>query len=324
MQNFRSTLLTLLFLVAVSPVSYAATLRTSTDLQTDLVHLSDLFDGVDHDRAIGPSPEIGNRIFVEAPQLDAIARQFNVSWHSTSLADRTMLSRLGRPFTREEAISAVRSALKGASLAGDADIDLLDYTPPMLPTRDAVTSDIQGLELDTTSNRFTALLTLTNPGMHLMQIHLAGRIQEVVNLPVANRRLSSGEIIAEHDLKIERIRAESIRSEVAHSVEQLIGMAAHRTISPDKPIELADLGRSLEIQKGQTVHIELEYPGLVISARGIATEGGALGDHVRVTNVSSHAVLDARVIGVGQVRLAQSPRDYISTTADALSNEARP
>ena len=60
------------FLLALP--AHAATLRGGTTLSGPAVRLSDLWDGVENDRAIGPGPELGGRIVVEAPQLGAIAR----------------------------------------------------------------------------------------------------------------------------------------------------------------------------------------------------------------------------------------------------------
>src|ERR1700723_1223534 len=73
----------------------AASLRSMTTLHGPTVYLRDLFDDVGGgaDRVLGPGPEPGGRIVVEAAQLNAIARQFNVEWRSVSRADRAVLVR---------------------------------------------------------------------------------------------------------------------------------------------------------------------------------------------------------------------------------------
>ncbi len=74
------TLLTVLMLL-VCVQTQAASLRTMTTLHGPNVYLRDLFDdaGSNADRVLGPGPDPGGRIVVEAPQLNAIARQFNVA-----------------------------------------------------------------------------------------------------------------------------------------------------------------------------------------------------------------------------------------------------
>ena len=103
-------------------------LRSMTTLHGPTVYLRDLFDdaGVGADRVLGPGPEPGGRIVVEAAQLNAIARQFNVEWRSVSRADRAVLEWPGRPLRKEEAIDAARLALTAAGASDDIDIDRRD------------------------------------------------------------------------------------------------------------------------------------------------------------------------------------------------------
>ncbi len=289
---------------------HAATLRTVTELHTDIVYLSDLFDGVLHDRGIGPSPNVGERLFIEAPQLDAIARQFDVDWHSAGPADRVLLSRSGAPFTREETMAILRPALAGVGVSDDANVDLEGFTPPMLSPGETVTGNVQGLDYDPVSGRFTAILTLAAPRQPSLQTRLVGRVQEMLSLPVASHRLLPGDVVLESDLKIGHLAASIVRNEVARSTAQLIGMEIRRPIAPGTPFGTADFGRPAAVKKGQIVHIQLEHPGLLISAQGVAADSGAVGDRVRVTNVSSRATLDTQVVGVGQVRLTAPAATY--------------
>ena len=293
-------------IVLVSP-GHAATLRTDTILHDDFVRLSDLFEGVEYDRTIGPAPEIGGRIFVEAPQLNAIARQFNVDWRSSSPGDRTVLERPGRPFPRDQAMGALRAALQSAGVSTDADVDVPAYVAPMLPPGVTATADIGQLDYDPVSGRFTALLALETPNMQPVNARLSGRVQEMMDIPVAVRRLLPGDVVGPADVKIGRVRADTVRTEVARDTGQAVGMAMRRPVGPGAPFVLADLGRPLAVQRGEAVHIQLELPGLLISAEGMALEAGANGDRIRVMNTSSRAVLDAQVVGAGQVRLTGAP-----------------
>ena len=61
--------------------------------------------------------------------------------------------------------------------------------------------------------------------------------------------------------------------------------------------------------------VALEEPGMALAIEGQALEQGALGEHVRVLNPASRAVLDGEVIAAGSVRvvpgsmpLSASPR----------------
>src|ERR1700735_1206697 len=113
----------------------AATLRSVTTLHAAVVRLSDLFDeaGANADRVLGPGPGAGGRIVVEAPQLKAIAQQFGVDWRPASLSDRAVLDRPRRTMRPEASLDAVKSALLAAGASADCDIELSDFTPPLVP-----------------------------------------------------------------------------------------------------------------------------------------------------------------------------------------------
>src|SRR5690348_9637468 len=105
-----------LVLLAGSVPAQAAMLRPITTLHAQVVRLKDLFDdaGRNADRVLGPGPAPGGRIVVEARQLAAIARQFDVDWRPISSGDRALLDRPGRPLDRDVALDALRAALISA------------------------------------------------------------------------------------------------------------------------------------------------------------------------------------------------------------------
>jgi flagellar basal body P-ring formation protein FlgA len=51
------------------------------------------------------------------------------------------------------------------------------------------------------------------------------------------------------------------------------------------------------------VRLRLQVGGLSLTGQGVALESGAAGERIRVRNVSSQAVLEAEVVGPGEVRV---------------------
>ncbi len=292
------------FVAMAALPTQAATLRGGTALSDPAVRLSDLWDGVAQDRAIGPGPEPGGRIIVEAAQLAAIARQFSVDWRPSSTADRIVLERPGHGFPREEAFAALRAALATAGVSADADVDMPGYVAPLVPAEAAAHGEVGQLDYNPVEGRFTAVLSVTAGGMAPAHTRLSGRVVEMVELPVATRRLSPGDIVAPGDIHIARLRAGAVRGEMAQVAAQVVGMALRHPVGPGAPLPLADLGRPMMVQKGEPVQMQLDTPGLSLSAQGVAMDGGATGEHVRVLNVQSRAIVDAEVSGTGRVRVS--------------------
>ena len=76
-------------------------------------------------------------------------------------------------------------------------------------------------------------------------------------------------------------------------------MALRHPVGPGAPLPIADLSRPFTVQKGEAVQMQLDTPGISLSAQGIAMDNGATGERVRVLNVQSRAIVEAEVSGSG-------------------------
>lgn len=282
----------------------AATLRVDTALSRPTVWLSDLFEGVDADRAIGPGPAPGGRIVVEAAQLAAIARQFGVDWRPASTADRIALEWPGHPFPREEAMAALRTALAVAGVSADADVDVPGFLPPDVPAGVAARAEVGQLEYDGLSGRFTAMLSVAAAGMAPARMRLSGRVTEMVEMPVAAHRMMPGDLIGPRDIQTARLRVGAVRAETVQVAAQAVGMVMRHPVGAGAPLLLADLGRPMAVRKGDNVQMMLDGNGVSVSAQGVAMDAGSMGERVRVLNVASRAIVEGEVVGSGQIRVS--------------------
>jgi flagella basal body P-ring formation protein FlgA len=283
----------------------AASLRSMTTLHGPVVYLRDLFEdaGPNADRVLGPGPEPGGRIIVEAPQLNAIARQYGVEWRSVSRADRAVLEWPGRPLNTDEVTDAVRLAITAVGASEDIDIDLTGFSPPIVPVEVKTVSGVSQLQYDSSSGRFTAALTVTADGMNPIDTPISGRVAEMIEAPVALTRLLPDTVLRPEDVRMARVPMTTLQNEVARTVEQITGMQLHRPVAAGQPLRLADLSRPALVQRGATVQIELSSAGLSVTGQAVALDPGAEGDKIRVQNMTSHAFMYAEVVGPGQVRI---------------------
>jgi flagella basal body P-ring formation protein FlgA len=298
---------TLGFVIAVLACTqaHASTLRSMTTLHGPSVYLKDLFDdaGGNANRVLGPGPEPGGRIIVEAAQLNAIARQYNVDWRSVSRADRAVLEWPGRPLRKEEAVEAVRLAVTAAGSADDIDIELAGFSAPLVPTEASTVSTVSQLAYDSGTGRFSAALSVTGEGMNPIDTRITGHVEAMVEAPVALTRLLPETVLRADDVKMARVRTGALQSDVALSVDQIVGMQLRRSITAGQPLRLADLVRPPLVQRGSTVQIELLTGGLSVTGQAVALDGGTDGERIRVQNTTSHAFLFAQIVGPGQVRV---------------------
>jgi flagellar basal body P-ring formation protein FlgA len=301
--------LAVLIAVALSIEAQAASLRTMTTLHGPNVYLSDLFDdaGRNANRLLGPGPMPGGRIVVEAPQLDAIARQYDVAWRSISQGDRAVLEWPGRALPKDDVLDALRSAMTAAGATGEFDIEIPDFVPPVIPAEAAPISTVSQLDLDSKRGRFSAILAVTGNAMSPVNMRLSGRIEEAVEAPLCVTRLLPETIIRAGDVRMGRIRKTALQYDIARSIDKLIGMQLRRPVAAGMPIRLEDLVRPAMVQRGGVVRLELQANDLFISGQAVALEAGAAGDVIRVQPKNSAAVVLAQVVSPEQVRVFIQP-----------------
>lgn len=283
----------------------AAVLKTRTTLHGPQVYLRDLFEdaGSNADRLLGPGPGPGGRIVVESRQLRAIAQQYDVDWEPISHADRAVLEWPGRPLERADVLAAVRAALVAQGAAPDCDIVIPGFNPPIVPVSGVSAPLITQLEFDRDLGRFTAMLSVTGDGMEPISSRLSGEVADVIEVPVAVTRLTAGSIAGPDDIRMARVHVTSVHTEVARDPATVIGMQLKLQMQAGIPIPLSNLMQPTQINRGDAVRLQLQVGDLWLTGQGQALESGAVGDRIRVRNVSSQAVLEAEVVRPGEVRV---------------------
>ncbi len=298
------TLPAILLLCAVLP-AHAATLRPTTTLHRSTVLLRDLFDdpGDEGNHVLGPGPAPGGRIVVEAPQLRAIAQQFDVDWHPTSPGDRAVLVRPGQAMDREVVLDAVRAALVAAGASPDCAIELPGFTAPLVPVGPPPRPVVTQLDYDSRTGRFTAMLSVAGQGLDPMNLRIAGQVREMIDVPVAVSELPVGTIVGPDDVRMARVSVSSLHGEVVRTIDKTTGLQLVHTIQPGQPLSPSDLVRPTLVRRGTQVRLRLDAAGLSVTGQGIALESGSAGQRIKVRNPGSRTILEGVVVGPGLVRV---------------------
>jgi flagella basal body P-ring formation protein FlgA len=105
----------------------------------------------------------------------------------------------------------------------------------------------------------------------------------------------------------------------ATSRDRAVGMQARRQLRAGQAMKVADLAKPDLVTRDQNVTLIYETPGLYLTVRGKALEGGTEGDVVNVMNLQSKRTVSGTVTGRGQVSITvATPRP--SQTSDAGSS----
>ncbi|TCD22454.1 flagellar basal body P-ring formation protein FlgA [Pseudomonas sp. IC_126] len=113
--------------------------------------------------------------------------------------------------------------------------------------------------------------------------------------------IDRGQTLTANDLKLQRINIAKARRGYYNRLEEVIGLAAKRRIRAGQSITPALLEQAMAVKRGQPVKIVANNEGIEASTSGEALADGQPGDVIRVRNVRSGKVIDAKVIEEGVV-----------------------
>jgi flagella basal body P-ring formation protein FlgA len=105
-------------------------------------------------------------------------------------------------------------------------------------------------------------------------------------------------------------------------------MQARRQLRAGQALKIADLAKPDLVQRDQSVTLIYDAPGLYLTVRGKALDGGTEGDVVNVLNLQSKRTVSGVVTGRGQVSISvATPRPPASpdiTSSIAPDEAAKP
>ena len=131
-------------------------------------------------------------------------------------------------------------------------------------------------------------------------------VEQTVEVPVLSARVLRGETISSGDVIYIDVPEDRLPRGVVMEEADIIGKAARRTLSAERPLRERDLRRPFLIEKGQTVTMVVKTHAMRVSAQGRAMEDGARGDTIRIMNETSKRVVDATVDGSGRATVTLS------------------
>lgn len=183
----------------------------------------------------------------------------------------------------------------------------LSHTLNLSPLTDssAFTPCSAPLQITQTSGRPTALdrlrLELSCPDQ-LGWTQVVSTRQELF-LPVLTTAttLDRGQIIEPAHLKRERINISRAQRGFMVNESDVVGLSAKRRLRADQALNSSMLSEAAPVRRGQPVRIIARQQGIQASTQGEALADGAIGDIIRVRNTTSDKVIQAQVLGPGEV-----------------------
>jgi flagella basal body P-ring formation protein FlgA len=308
----------------------APRLRELVAVSSEIVRIGDLVEnaGAAADVPVFRAPDLGQTGAVQLARIIEALRPYDLTGLDTGGLNEVVVTRLSRAMTAKDITDRISRALSGQYGLGDAHslAVILDRDLRILHVEPTVGGDlvVSRMNVDPRTGRFDIAFEL--PGSTLSRragLRFTGTVTETVEAAMLTRSLRIGEIIKVSDVTMGRRPKAELRGD-GMGPDQVIGMAAKTALRNGQALRTDDLIKPQIVQRNEAVTIYYEVPGIMLTVRGKAIEGGAMGDVVGVLNIQSNRTVQATVIGPGRVTIAAAGPLIASAAASASNDQAPP
>lgn len=281
------------------------TLQGEPMIDSAVVTLGDLFTGLEPAKAatvIANAPRPGARFVYDARTLASVAERHGIAWTPMNQTDHVSLTRSANLVSMDRVRSAVIEQLRAQVPAERFTVSLDQARLSIaLPIDVAPTVTIENLTYDRAARRFEADLVAAGQTHAAMHSRISGSVAALVEIPVLNRRMQSGEIITAADIAWVEIDSREMRADSISQADQLIGMTPRRALLTDQPISARAVQSPVLVEKGALVTMRLAKGNLQVTAQGRALSKGGKGDLIRIQNLTSNRIIEAVVEAADRV-----------------------
>lgn len=316
--------------VTDQPNTERPTLKAKAVIHGDIVRIGDMIEnsGVVANVPIFRAPDLGYTGTVSVDAVLNAVRDHALIGVDTAGLNEVVVTRATRtvPATDiEDLIARTLSARFDLGVSKDIIVNLghdlrTVYIDPLAVGEPRVTH----IDYDARSTRFDATIEIPAGPAKRSVLRFAGRATPTVEIVTIGRTVERGTIIKDADLVMERRpRAEVGRDAITKRAD-IIGMAARGTVQGGRPLRTADLMKPDLVLRNEAVTLVYEAPGMVLTIRGKANDGGAEGDVISVFNEHSKRVVQGVIVGPGRVAISTgSPRLAANNVTGSVKANAR-
>lgn len=292
-------------LLAGAKSALAASLRNEGIVTGEYIRLGDIFDGVKNaDYVLGPAPQPGKDMILNARTLYKIASALNVSWTPSTTAEQIILRREATVIPESAITSFLKTGLKKQGVDSSFSVEYLNAPSDIvLSAKSEGTMDITALTLDPQTDQFKATIVAPSSKNPEKRINVSGRIERLVPVPVLMNSLKNGDIISTRDIDWIELPKNKIANGTILDESDIVNMTPRRSLFGGKPIIQNELERPKLVSRGGPITLIFANGPMVLTTKGKSLQDGAVGDVVRVSNTDSSKNLQGTVTGDREVTI---------------------
>jgi len=310
MKTGRLILTLLAALSCTSTSALAAAPRASVSVDGSSVTLGDIFDGLDFgaEKVVMSAPPPGRTVTLDSRQLTALANANHIDWMPLSDTDHVRISRVSQIMDGASIAQALPDAL-GLPVAQTGTLNIVLDNPQLTlaaPQDSGATLTFSSLQFDPTTQRFSGVALLQTDDTVYAQSSISGKAVTRLDVPVLTRIVRRGEVITEADISWTQVDLTPATQNLLHEASDVIGKAPRTSLRAGTPLRPADLMQPAIIKRGSIVTMIYSSGPLQLTAKGRALNDAALGEPIRVANLTSSRTVEGVASSDGSVRINTS------------------
>jgi flagella basal body P-ring formation protein FlgA len=301
--------------LAAQPNTERPTLKAKAVIHGDIVRIGDLIEnsGVVSNVPIFRAPDLGYTGTVSVDAVLNAVRDHALIGVDTAGLTEVVVTRATRTLPATDIEDLIARTLSTRFDLGDSKDIIVNlgndvrtiYVDPLALGEPRISH----INYDARTTRFDAMIEIPAGSTKRSVVRFVGRATPTLEVATLGRTVERGAIIKDADIVMERRpRAEVGRDAITKRAD-ILGMAARGTVQGGRPLRTADLMKPDLVLRNEAVMLVYEVPGMVLTIRGKANDGGAEGDVISVLNEQSKRVVQGVIIGPGRVAVTTgSPR----------------
>lgn len=297
----------MLHLVPLAPFAGAAgytPLHETRIIDRDVIRLSDVFSSIDpaRDQAIGTAPRPGQDMVLNARTLMKLAVAYNVKWQPETTADQVVLRRDGTVIDVSMIEDAVRDALIKSGAPEKFSVTF-DSSPAPILLPKGMSTDLDTTQVSYTPEKSAFSLALAPSTQPNRTLTVTGKVEQIIDVPVALETIPKGTIIGATDLTTTEIKASLVKNDANLSADNLVGLTARRNIIAGRPLKASDVEIPISVARGDKITLIYKTGIMELSVQGRALQDGRKGDRVKVVNSDTNKNLQGTVLADNRVMI---------------------
>ena len=272
----------------VAAASGCHTVNSDRITAGDLAAVFPAFTTVAPGKIIGYAPEPGDHRILEPAEVLRIAAANGVDLrNATSTCFERELMALDA--------SVIGNAMQASLKRPDAEIEVIEFSKFLVPPGKLV------FPLESLPPRATDHVAIWNGYVDVngrrFPIWARARITVPLTRVVATIQLHAGQAIGPNDVRVEDVRDFPTRVEPLKSTADCITHLARRFMNPGTPITTDDLLQPNDVDRGDTVSVEVHSGGAVLTLPAQADMAGRAGQVISFRNATSGKTFRAQITG---------------------------